>query len=78
MSKFKWEHLTQKFAYDARIRKEKLKAELDQSRKEHEFYQMKSEQSKTVLGIKKRKQKQSERGGGKQKQGAEKDADNRA
>ena len=43
LPKFKWENLTQKFAYDERLRKEKLRAEFAQSKKELDFFQSKQE-----------------------------------
>ncbi len=38
LPKFKWENLTEKLAYDARIRKEKLNLELKKENKKKDFY----------------------------------------
>ena len=51
LPKFKWENLTEKLAYDARIRKEKLNLELKKENKKKDFYMQKIEQSKKIMGI---------------------------
>jgi ESF2/ABP1 family protein len=38
LPKFKWENLTEKLAYDARVRKEKLNLELKKENKKKDFY----------------------------------------
>jgi ESF2/ABP1 family protein len=43
LPKFKWENLTEKLAYDARIRKEKLNLELKKENKKKDFYIQKIE-----------------------------------
>ena len=55
LPKFKWDNLTEKFAYDARIRKEKLKNEIQKSKKEHDYYLGKKDKSKLIEYIKARK-----------------------
>lgn len=46
LPKFKWDNLTEKFAYDEKVRKEKLKTEMQQAKKEHDYYIGKREISK--------------------------------
>ncbi len=48
LPKFKWENLTEKLVYDERVRKERLKNELNVSKKEQEFYRAQVEKSKGV------------------------------
>lgn len=38
LPKFKWENLTEKLAYDARIRKEKLQVEIKKENKKKDYY----------------------------------------
>jgi ESF2/ABP1 family protein len=51
LPKFKWENLTEKLAYDARVRKEKLNMEMKKASKKKEFYLDKMEKSKKIMGI---------------------------
>ncbi|KAJ1490473.1 hypothetical protein T484DRAFT_1613955, partial [Baffinella frigidus] len=48
LSKFKWNHLTEKIAYDNLVRRQKLQAEISQAKKEKDFYLEKVEQSKNL------------------------------
>ena len=43
LPKFKWENLTEKLAYDARVRKEKLNAETQKENKKKDYYIQKVE-----------------------------------
>lgn len=55
LSKFKWHHLTQKLAHEERIKKERLKLEMEQERKLQEYYTTQVHKSKTIGGIVKSK-----------------------
>lgn len=58
LAQFKWDNLTEKLAFDQRIRKEKIKAELAQEKKKQEFYLEKLDLSKKILAMdNKRKEK---------------------
>ena len=46
LSKFKWNHLTEKVAYDNQVRKQKLLAEIAQAKRERDFYMDKAEEHK--------------------------------
>lgn len=52
LPKFKWNNLTEKIQYDKRMRQERLKAELAQAKKSHDFYMEQVEKSKKIMGIK--------------------------
>eukprot|EP01016_Furgasonia_blochmanni_P049771 TRINITY_DN7598_c0_g1_i6.p2 TRINITY_DN7598_c0_g1~~TRINITY_DN7598_c0_g1_i6.p2 ORF type:complete len:256 (+),score=22.95 TRINITY_DN7598_c0_g1_i6:474-1241(+) len=56
LPKFKWDNLTEKLAFDKRMRDEKLRAEMQLSKKKMEFYLEKAEQSKLIMGIRKTKE----------------------
>lgn len=60
LPKFKWENLTEKLAYDERIRKEKIKTEISQEKKKQDFYMEKLDLSKKVMGMEKRKKRKLE------------------
>ena len=51
LPKFKWENLTEKLAYDARMRKERLNAEVKKENKKRDYYLQKVDQSKKLMGI---------------------------
>ena len=38
LPKFKWENLTEKLAYDARVRKEKMQVEIRKENKKKDYY----------------------------------------
>lgn len=52
---FKWDHLTEKIAYENRIRDQKLRLEIAQAKKENEAYLDKVEQSKKLDKMEERK-----------------------
>ncbi|KAL3931262.1 MAG: hypothetical protein SGPRY_001194 [Prymnesium sp.] len=60
LPKFKWHHLTEKVAADARARQEKMRAELSQAKKETSFYLKKVDQAKALDAMEERKRKRSE------------------
>ncbi|KAL1527269.1 hypothetical protein AB1Y20_015944 [Prymnesium parvum] len=62
LPKFKWHHLTEKVAADARARQEKMRAELSQAKKETNFYLKKVEQAKAIEAMEERKRKRSQLG----------------
>jgi len=61
LSGFKWEHLTEKFLYERKMREHRLKAELAQAKKEVEFVQDKVEWSKRLQKRNENQEKSSEK-----------------
>lgn len=59
LHKFKWNHLTEKIAYEARVRRDKMVAELTAAKKESSFYMRKVEQAKAIDAMEERKRKRS-------------------
>lgn len=57
LPKFKWHHLTERLAHEERLKKERLKIELEQERKIDEFYSDKLTKSKKINGIVESKKK---------------------
>ena len=57
LPKFKWHHLTERLAHQERLKKERLKIELEQERKIDEFYSDKLTKSKKINGIVESKKK---------------------
>ena len=57
LHRFKWAHLTEKIAYEARVRRDKMQAELSQAKKETSFYLQKVEQAKAIDAMEDRKRK---------------------
>lgn len=55
LHKFKWSHLTEKIAYEARVRQDKMRAELAIAKKESAFYMQKVEQAKAIQAMEERK-----------------------
>jgi ESF2/ABP1 family protein len=55
LKRFKWYHLTEKVAYERRIRVVKLRAQLSVAKKEAEQYVARVDQSKGIEAIKERK-----------------------
>ena len=74
LHKFKWAHLTEKMAYEARVRQDKMRAELAQAKKETSFYLQKVDQAKAIDAMEERKRKRqaeaSGEGGGSSLDGA--------
>lgn len=60
LPKFKWHHLTEKIAADARARQDKMRAELSQAKKETNFYLKAVDQAKALDAMKARKRKRNE------------------
>jgi ESF2/ABP1 family protein len=63
LSKFKWEHLTEKVAYERRVREQKLRVELMQARRENAAYTKLVETGKKLDKIEDRKRKRGETDG---------------
>lgn len=57
LPKFKWENLTEKLAYDQRVRKEKMQTEMSQEKKKQEFYMEKLDLSKRLMAMEEKKGK---------------------
>lgn len=57
LPKFKWENLTEKLAYDQRMRKEKMKTQLVQEKKKQEFFLEKLDLSKKIKAMEEKKNK---------------------
>jgi ESF2/ABP1 family protein len=57
---FKWQHLTEKLAYEKRIRGKKLQAEIAQSKRENDVYLEKVVQAKKIDAIHSRKKQRRE------------------
>lgn len=55
LPKFKWHHLTERLAHEERLKKERLKVELEMERKVEDFYSQKIAKSKVINGIVSRK-----------------------
>lgn len=55
LPKFKWENLTEKLAYDQRMRDQKLKTELSKSKKETNFYLEKVDLAKKLEKMEQKK-----------------------
>lgn len=51
LPKFKWHNLTERLAHEERLKKERLKLELDQEQKVEEFYSEKMQKSRMISGI---------------------------
>ena len=63
LSKFQWSHLTEKVAYERRVREQKLRLETMQARKETAAYKQMVETGKKLDKIEERKRKRAEREG---------------
>ena len=62
LSKFKWSHLTEKVAYERRVREQKLRVEMMQARRENASYVQMVETGKKLDKIEERKRKRGEEG----------------
>lgn len=51
LSKFQWGHLTEKLAYDQKMREQRLKSETANAKKELQFYEQKRDLSKKLSKI---------------------------
>ena len=60
MNKFKWAHLTEKVAYERRVREQKLRVEMMQARRENSAYVQMVETGKKLDKIEERKRKRGE------------------
>jgi ESF2/ABP1 family protein len=59
LSKFKWDDLTEKIAYERKVREQKLRLELAQAKRENAFYVQKVNQSKAFEAMEERKRPRS-------------------
>lgn len=57
LHRFKWSHLTEKMAYEARVKRDKMVAELTAAKKESAFYLRKVDQAKAIDAMEERKRK---------------------
>ena len=57
LHKFKWSNLTEKVSYEARVKQDKMRAELTQAKKETSFYLKKVGQAKAIDAMEARKKK---------------------
>ena len=57
MTKFKWSHLTEKVAYERRVREQKLRVEMMQARRENAAYVQMVETGQKLDKIEERKRK---------------------
>ena len=64
LHKFKWSHLTEQMAYQARMKRDKMVAELTAAKKESNFYLRKVEQAKAIDAMESRKRKRAAESGG--------------
>lgn len=62
LSKFQWSHLTEKVAYERRVREQKLKIEMMKARKENQEYSALVEAGKTMDRIDARRRKREAKG----------------
>jgi ESF2/ABP1 family protein len=60
LHKFKWSHLTEKIAYEARVKRDKMQAELSAAKKESAFYLRKVDQAKAINAMEERKRKRAD------------------
>jgi ESF2/ABP1 family protein len=60
LHKFKWSHLTEKVAYERRVREQKLRVEMMQARRENASYTQLVETGKKLDKIEERKRKRKE------------------
>ena len=61
LPKFKWHNLTEKLAYDAKVREQRLKAESAQARKEVTFFMEKVDLKKRLDKMQEKKQQRLEK-----------------
>ena len=58
LSGFKWSHLTEKLAYDAKVREQRLQGELSMARKVYQAYEEKRALGKKLARIEKQREKE--------------------
>jgi ESF2/ABP1 family protein len=63
LNKFKWSHLTEKVAYERRVREQKLRIEMMHARRENAAYVQMVETGKKLDKIEERKRKRGEKDG---------------
>lgn len=63
LHKFKWAHLTEKMAYEKRVRRDKMVAASSAAKKESNFYLKQVEQAKAIGAMEERKRKRAGEGG---------------
>ena len=66
---FKWRHLTEKLAYERRVREQKLRVEMMQAKKENAAFAQLVEKKKELGGMEARKREKKEREKEKEKEG---------
>lgn len=72
LRKFKWEHLTEKVAYERRIREQKMRIEMMQARRENAAYAEKVEQGMVLDRIEERRKKRGKSDSNRTKDGKQK------
>jgi ESF2/ABP1 family protein len=55
LSKFKWHHLTEKLAYERRVREKKMQAEMAQATRENNFYLSRVDQARSIQKMRQRR-----------------------
>eukprot|EP00047_Mylnosiga_fluctuans_P004669 m.235887 g.235887 ORF g.235887 m.235887 type:complete len:209 (+) comp12898_c0_seq1:5-631(+) len=60
LSKFKWTDLTEKTAYDIAVRRERLRMEMNQVRKETDLFQEQAEKAKGIVSMEERHKRKRE------------------
>ena len=55
LSKFKWNHLTEKLVYEKRVQQKRLEAEISQAKREDEYYMKRVDEAKAIQSMEKRR-----------------------
>ena len=55
LSKFKWNHLTEKLVYEKRVQQKRLEAEISQAKREDEYYLKRVDEAKAIQSMEKRR-----------------------
>ena len=63
LHKFKWSHLTEKMAYEQRVKRDKIQQELSAAKKESAFYLKKVDEAKAIAAMEEKRKKKAEAGG---------------
>eukprot|EP00939_MAST-03C_sp_MAST-3C-sp1_P002293 g2293.t1 len=61
LSKFKWTHLTEKLAYEKRVRAKHLETEISQAKRENKFYLKRVDEARAIEHIEERIRKRSKK-----------------